>query len=146
MANTVPQNSRSHPGSRVPIQVLAVPGLHDLIIDGEVAHIDARVGARRLLERDTRILETFEHDFQQLPLLRVHVCGLEIVDAEEAVLELADVLVEEVAALGDDAARPVAVGVVEGVGVEPVSGDVAAPGAGVGDELPEGLGGVGVSG
>lgn len=74
------------------MQVVRVARLHRLIINREITDKDARVRARHTFHRRSRALEALEHNFEQLSLLRVHICRLEIVDTEEAVIELSHVL------------------------------------------------------
>lgn len=115
--------------------------LHDHKVEGEITHVTARIRTRRLLERHAGALETLEHDFEEFPLLRVHVRRLEVIDAEEAIVEGADVLAEEVPALGYHTTGPVhTVRMVEAIYVEPRRGHTARRGPALGYEFPE-LGG-----
>lgn len=127
MADAVAKYSGTHTSSRVTLEVVAIPSLHNLVINGEVPDVYASVGARGLFERYTRVLETLKDGLQQLALLGVHIQRLEIVYAEEAVLKLPAVLVEEVPPLGDDTPWAIAIWVVEGIDVKPRLGDVASP-------------------
>ena len=99
------------------MHVVRITRLHGQIVDREISHEDARVGARHAVHGRSRALKAFEDDFEQLALLRVHVRGLEVIDAEEAVVKLTHVLVQEIAALNVHGAAAAAVRVVEGFAV-----------------------------
>lgn len=75
-----------------------LPCLHHPIVEGEATSKDPSVGAFDIFEGHTSILKTLVHDLQELSLLWIHVGGFEIVDAEEAILELAKVFVDKVSA------------------------------------------------
>lgn len=114
-------------------------GLHDHVVKGEISNISARVGTRCLVQGDAGVLKALKDDLEKLSLLGVHVGCLEVANAEEAVVEIADVLVvQEVTPLGHHTAGSVhAVFVVESIDVEPGSWHTALSGAPFGDELPE---------
>ena len=121
--------------------------LHHLEVESEVADKTAGIRPRSFVERNTGVLEAFKNDFKQLPLLRIHVSGLEIIDAEETVLELPNIIFEEVATLRHDAAWTVhAVGVIEAVDVESRFRDIALCGSTRSEKIPELLGRGAVSG
>lgn len=138
MANSVCQYGRSETRTRVMMQtsqlsqlqspwrdvrhhvLIRVPQLHNLEVHGEVAHIAARVRARSVGKRDTRVLEALKYDLEQFSLLGIHVSCLEIVDAEKAILELANVFFQKIAALHRHATRTVhALRVIKAPDIEP---------------------------
>lgn len=118
MADPVRHDGSPRAGGRVSVQVVGISRLAGLVVDREVPHEDARRRARHAFQARPGALETLKDDFEQLPLLRVHVCGLEVVDAEEVVVELAYVFVDKVAAGHISAAAVVATfGVIETIDV-----------------------------
>ncbi len=95
---------------------------------------------------DAGVLERLPGGLQEQALLRVHRQGLARRDAEEAGVELARV-VQEAAPRGVRGARPVGVGVVQGVGVPAaVAGELGDGVGAVGDQPPEGVGGADAAG
>lgn len=87
------------------------------MVCGEVADVDASIGPLNGLKSDAGALEGLVDDLEQLALLRVHILRLEVVDAEESILESADIVVEEVASRRINCAEMVGVFVVEGFGI-----------------------------
>ena len=122
------------------MQVIWVTSLHRLIIDREIAHEDAGIGARDALHGRAGALEAFEHNFEQFALLWVHVRCLEVVDAEEAVVELTDVLFEEIASGNIHGASTATIGVIERVDVVTLRRDSALSGLFVHHQVPEAWG------
>lgn len=122
MADPVRHDRSTRPGGCIPMYIVRVARLARLVVDREVAYKDARQRPRQAYQARSRTLQTLKDDLEELALLRVHIRGLEVVDAEEVVVELANVLVDKVAAGHIGAAAVVAaLGVVEAV-------DVVSPG------------------
>ena len=118
MADSVGQDGSTQTSRRVSVGVLGILELHGDEIRHEIADIATDVGVRDLVQREAGVFERLEDNLEQLPLLWVHIRGLEVVDAEEGVLEPADIVLNEVAALHVERAGPVRVRVVEAVDVE----------------------------
>ena len=138
MTNAIRQDGGAHAGRVVPIPVFWITGLHDPKVCCETTDIGPDVGPRDILKAYARAFEALEHHLQQLPLLRVHKGRFEIVDPEEIILEVAEVLVNEVASSHVDTAGPVVtVGVVEAVDVPSCGRDLALAGSLVAKECPQ---------
>ena len=137
MTDSVGQDGGTQTSRGVSVGVLGILELHGDEVGDEVADIATDVGVRDLIQREAGVLERLEDHLKQLALLGVHVCGLEVVDAEEGVLEPADVVLDEVAALHVERARTVRVGVVEAVDVEARRWEAALGGTPGLEELPE---------
>lgn len=113
VANPIGHDGSARPSSNVAVQIVRVARLHRLIITREIADKDAGIGARHFFHRRSRVLETFEHNFEKLSLLRIHVCCLEIINTEEIVVELTHILAQEVAARNIHRAAATAIWVIE---------------------------------
>lgn len=100
------------------MQIIWVARLPRLIVDSKVGHEDTGGRARYAFHGCARALETFVRDLEQVPLLRVHVRGLHVVDSEKVVVKLANILVDEIAS-GDIGATAAvaALGMVEPLNV-----------------------------
>lgn len=126
MADPVSKDRCSHTSGAVATQVFRVSGLYYLVVDSEVSNIASCVGTRNFVKWDTRALETLKDSFEELPLLWIHIRGLEVIDTEKAILEGTRVLIEKVATLGVHTAWPIyPIRMVEGVSVEPRAGNIA---------------------
>ena len=61
--------------------------LHHPIVKSETPSKDSGIGPVDVFKAYTSVFEALVYNFQQLALLRVHIGGFNIVDAEKAVLE-----------------------------------------------------------
>lgn len=80
------------------MHIVWIACLAGLVVDREIRHVDADIGAGNAAHGGARALEAFQDRLEQLSLLRIHICGFEVVDTEKIIIEVADVLVDEVAA------------------------------------------------
>ena len=138
MTNSVSEYRCSHASSAVPAQVFWISGLHHLIIDSEISHITPRVGTRNLVKWNSGTFKTLKDNFKELALLWIHRSRFEVINAKETVLEGSNVVLEEVAALGVHAAGPVyALGMIEGVDIEPRAWNTTLSRAAVCQQIPK---------
>lgn len=130
----------------VSVDVVGVTGLVGLVIDGEVTDVDTSVGAGEALHGGAGALKGLIGDFEELALLRIHVGGLEVVDTEEAIVEVAQILVDEVSTRDVGATAALTVGVVVTLDVVSLLGGRTLSGLLVDQEVPEGGGRADVAG
>lgn len=104
------------------MQIVRIASLARLVVDREICHVYACARARYFIHSGARALKTFQGHFEQLALLRIHVSSFKIVDAEEVVIKLAYIFVDEVAAGHVRAATAIAsLRMVETIDVVPLS-------------------------
>lgn len=121
MADAVAQDSRAQARGTVPVQIFRITQLHHLEVHSKISNVAANIRIGGLKKRHTGTFETFIDDLEKFALLRVHIQGFHIVDAEEVVFKRANVVVrgQEVATGHVHASRPTAsTDVVESVDVE----------------------------
>ena len=119
MTDAIRKNRRPHTRRTIPMQILWVPRLHHLKVNGEVADVTSYVRARHFIETGPGTLKRLEHDFQQLSLLRIHVGRLDRADAEEVRVEGARILLQKITTRGVHGSRSIhTLGVVESINVE----------------------------
>ena len=99
VTDTVRQDRRAHASSMVATKVIGLSGLHHPVVQSKASGKNSGVGSLDISQGHTGVLQTLIYNFQQLPLLGVHVSGFHIVDTEKAVLELAKIFVNKVAAV-----------------------------------------------
>ena len=97
MTNPIRHHSSARSCGSVSVQIVRIARLARLIVDREIRHVDACGRARYVLHGRTRALKAFQDHLEQLSLLRIHICGLEVVNTKKVVVELAYVFVDEVA-------------------------------------------------
>lgn len=114
------------------MDIVKITRLLDLVVHSEVADKHASIGPGDAIHGHASIFQTLIHDLEDLPLLRVHVGGLEVVDAEEAIVELPDVFLQEIPAVCIHDAGRVGVRLVEAIDVEARGRDTSLAGLLVG--------------
>lgn len=117
MTDPIGKDRRPHARCMVAVEILRILGLHGDVVDGEIANIASHIGPVDVLQCSAGTLKALVADLQEFSLLRIHVRRFQIVDPEEAVVELPDIVLDEVAAFGIHATGPLAVGMVEALDV-----------------------------
>lgn len=112
MTDTVGHDGSTRTRCLVSVYVVGVAGLHGLEVDREISDKYTGLGARDALHGGARALQALVDDLQKLSLLWVHVRGFEVVDAKEAVVELAHIVLDEVTTRDIHATAAVGIGVV----------------------------------
>jgi hypothetical protein len=137
VADTVGHDGGARTGGGVSVNVVGITGLIGLVVDGEVADVDTGERAGEALHGGTGALERLIDNLQKLSLLRIHVGGLEVVDAKEAIVEVAQIFVDEVSTWDVGASTALSIGVVETLQVISLLGNRALCRLGVDEEVPE---------
>lgn len=127
------------------MEVIRVLRLHDHIIRGEIADVAGNVCTRYFLKRSASTLETLVADFEKFTLLGIHEGRFDVVDSKEAIVEVSNVFIEEVSALGVHASRTLKIGVVERVDVPSGTRNIALARLLCHQEFPEINGGSDIS-
>lgn len=138
MTDTVRHDGGARTGRGVPVDVVGVTGLVGLVVDGEVADVDTGERAGEALHGGAGALEGLVDDLEKLSLLWVHVGGLKVVDAEETIVEIAQILIDEVSTRNVGASAALTVRVIETLQVVPLLRDRSLCRLGVDQKVPEG--------
>ena len=83
----------------VATKIIWLSCLHHPIVKSKAPREHSGIGSLDIFEGNTSILKTLIYDFQQFTLLRVHISGFDVVNAEKAVFELTQIFMNEVAAI-----------------------------------------------
>lgn len=125
VVDTVAEQRDAAARDAVRLGVLRVAVLHELVVVVEVAHEDARLGARQRLQRGAGRLQRLVDDLEELALRRVQARGLLRVHSEEGWVKPARVFFEKAAAARVEGSGTACFGVVPGIEIDAIGGEIA---------------------
>lgn len=119
------------------MEIIGLSILRHPMIHSKASRENPRVRPSDLLNWYTSILKAFVGNFQELTLLRVHISGFHVVDAEEAVFEFSQILMDEIAATHAHATDLFSsFGVMEGIDVPALWWHIALTGSLLQQQIP----------
>lgn len=137
MTNPISQQSLTTSGTVVAVDLIRILNLHKKVVMSKIAYINASIRPRYIVHGYACIFKAFKDNLKQLTLLRVHIRRLEVVDAEEAIIELAYVFLQEIATIRVDYTSPRCFGIVKPLNIKPINGYRALGRLLLGYEIPK---------
>jgi hypothetical protein len=111
--------------------------LYRHVIRCEITYVTGDICTGYFFNRSASTLKTLIADLKKLSLLRIHKCCFEIVDSEEAVVEVSNVSIEEVSTHGVHASWTLKIGMIKRVNVSSRFRNIALAGLLFHQEFPK---------